>query len=369
MNSSAQNDEDEVSKFTIDQVLDKANEYMDQYNYEMCQMFCQRALEMDADNVRALELTSTLLLEAGDTENAKHCLGRAITVAPEEGHSKYLSLAQMLEGTEALSLYRKGIELMEQKQKSASLNKELSSSYCAVAELFMTDLCDLDEAEAECGACIEKAVQADDSNPEAWQTKARLHLIKTEFEESKSCMEKSLSLWLPQYMNVLEDRATSADPVDVCPLPYTIRLASAKILMELEDWDNAVQVLKGLIEEDELVVDTWYLLGLTNKLRADFEATNDEDGQSSGESHKSNARYYLKKALKVHSKSPTDDDSLISHVKELLEELGPGKEDDDKSDEEEDWEDCGSEDDEEEAMDSWKYTLLYLLLSFFVLHC
>ena len=33
------------------------------YNYEMAQKFCQRALEIDNDNVRALETTATLLLE------------------------------------------------------------------------------------------------------------------------------------------------------------------------------------------------------------------------------------------------------------------------------------------------------------------
>ena len=36
---------------------------MDTYNYEMAQKFCQRALEIDNDNVRALETTATLLLE------------------------------------------------------------------------------------------------------------------------------------------------------------------------------------------------------------------------------------------------------------------------------------------------------------------
>ena len=51
------------SKYTIDQILDKATEYMDTYNYEMAQKFCQRALEIDNDNVRALETTATLLLE------------------------------------------------------------------------------------------------------------------------------------------------------------------------------------------------------------------------------------------------------------------------------------------------------------------
>ena len=46
---------------------------------------------------------------------------------------------------------------------------------------------------------MQKAVEADESNPEAWQTKARLHLVKSEFEESKSSISQSLSLWLPKY--------------------------------------------------------------------------------------------------------------------------------------------------------------------------
>ena len=135
----------------------------------------------------------------GDLENAKHCLGRAITVAPNEGHSKYMSLAQLMDGTEALGLYRKGIQLLTEKAQKlvveqssgaaadgecplSNAKRELSSSYCAVAELYMTDLCDTEEAEAECTSCIQKSIESDESNPEAWQTKARLHLVKSEFE-------------------------------------------------------------------------------------------------------------------------------------------------------------------------------------------
>ena len=68
-----------------------------------------------------------------------------------------------MDGEEALSLYNKGIELILKEQqtgmpkkedeaedetaksKADKLHKELSNSYCAVAELFMTDLCDADE--------------------------------------------------------------------------------------------------------------------------------------------------------------------------------------------------------------------------------
>ena len=38
-------------------------------------------------------------------------------MAPDSGHAKYLSLAQLMDGEEALSLYRKGIQLMIQKQQ------------------------------------------------------------------------------------------------------------------------------------------------------------------------------------------------------------------------------------------------------------
>ena len=55
------------------------------------------------------------------------------------------------------------------------------------------------QAESECSGCVQKAVEADESNPEAWQTKARLHLVKSEFEESKSSISQSLGLWLPRY--------------------------------------------------------------------------------------------------------------------------------------------------------------------------
>ena len=92
------------------------------------------------------------------------------------------------------------------------------------------------------------------------------------------------------------------------------------------------QVLDGLIEEDENVVDTWYLLGWLNKLRADFEKENsqktknaekhqngsaDKNHQHSGdedvvEGYIGNARFYLIKSKNVHQKHPTDDAELVS---------------------------------------------------------
>ena len=49
-------------------------------------------------------LSASLLLELGEVERAQQCLGRAIFLSPEEGHTKYLSLAQLLTGTQVQHL-------------------------------------------------------------------------------------------------------------------------------------------------------------------------------------------------------------------------------------------------------------------------
>jgi hypothetical protein len=55
----------------------QAQDCIDRFEYELAQKFCQRALEMEADNVRALETSGALLIDLGNLEAAKqvcHCL-------------------------------------------------------------------------------------------------------------------------------------------------------------------------------------------------------------------------------------------------------------------------------------------------------
>ena len=152
-----------------------------------------------------------LLLQAGELEKAQQCLGRAITVQPNQGHRKYFSLAQLFSGQESLELFKHGITVLEStlpeidpnSEDGKEMKKELASAYCAIAELYMTDLCDNPEAETECTQSIQKSVEVDPQNPESWQTKARLHLIKNEFQQAKDDLNHSLTLWLPTYQAVI----------------------------------------------------------------------------------------------------------------------------------------------------------------------
>ena len=45
-------------------------------------------------------------------------------------------------------------------EQSKETRKELASAFCAVAELYMTDLCDNPEAEHECSESVRKAIEA-----------------------------------------------------------------------------------------------------------------------------------------------------------------------------------------------------------------
>ena len=61
-------------------------------------------------------------------------------------------------------------------------------------------------------------------------------------------------------------------------------------------------------------MDTWYLLGWLNKLRADFERSKvtESKDEDISEGYLGNARYYLNKSMKVQHKTPTDDKELVS---------------------------------------------------------
>jgi len=360
---------------SLDECLDKAESLINEYNYPEAGIYCQKALEMNQDEPRALEMAASLFLENSDIENAKHCYGRAIAVNPEEGHAKYMAIAQLFGGIESLEMYKKGIEILSRqienlKSQNTSENgaaanldsakeiknfsRELSNAFVAMAELFVTDLCDETEAESHCIQAIDNAESSDESNPEAFQIRARYQIVRGLFDEAKDSMRKSLDLWLPRFSAILENKQEieDFDPVETCPLLYVTRTSTAKILIELEMWDEGVQVLEGMLEEDDQVVETWYLLGWLNWLRA-----NDESSPEEG--YKGNARFYLSKAEKTNKSSPTDDQQLIEHITELLTELGPVEETSEEQNAQDDkeWEDLAnseSEDEEEEKSQNQK---------------
>ncbi|XP_066302015.1 uncharacterized protein [Branchiostoma lanceolatum] len=344
------------SKFTVDELLDKVEECMDSYNYEVAQKFCQRALELEPDNLRALEVSGSLLLELGDGDKAKQCFGRAVELSPEDGFTKYMCLGQLLEGEEAVACYNKGIQVMmvERQKQQQQLegaaacdpdsqkvtSQDISSAYCSIAEIYLTDSCFEDSAEEKCKESLEKAIEECPTNPEAHLLMASYQLSKDNRDEAKQAIEKSLSLWLPERSDAEEEEEEEMEenmPEDP-PLPYEQRIATAKILIELEVMESAEKVLAGLLLEDDEIVQVWYLLGWLHYVQ--------------GEDHKAAARDNLQHALKIYPIVGCDDEDMLEHMKELLEDLGPGEaEEEDEEQMDEEQEELTFDDEEEEDED------------------
>ncbi|XP_075746043.1 uncharacterized protein LOC119159701 [Rhipicephalus microplus] len=333
----------------VDDLLSQMESCMNELQYDQAREYGESALKKEPNNLKVLDALSSLLLEMADPSSALELLHRMVQLDPDGGYRKYLSLGQLTGGKESLAHYAKGVQilcnLLQEQQglaaasegsSEADLNRALSSAYCAMAEIYMTDCCDEEDAEQQCSELVQKSIQADPSNPEAFQVQANFLLVKQEHEAAKEAMQRSLSLWLPQHERLLlgED-AGNSDPVEVCPLSYSSRVNGAKVLIELEMLDEANTVLDGLIEEDDGVVDVWYLLGWLNYLR--------------GGEYQGNARYYLSKAREATRKVQFDDADELAHIEELLAELGPEPE---GGDEDEDKASFASEsEEEEEAME------------------
>ncbi|KAJ8288432.1 hypothetical protein COCON_G00010910 [Conger conger] len=291
-----------AEKYTTEQLLEKTEECIDNFNFEMAQMFCQ-----------------------------------PVELSPEEGHSKYMYLGQIHTGVEAVQYFSKGIEVMlntlEERTHSAEgaaaasdhdaelTGKDVSVAFCSVAEIFFTDLCMEEGAADKCKEAIERALQYDPDNPEAMQLMASYLFSIENIQEGREFLMRSVALWLPGQRSRAEPCGQEEDEDDEehqqsgIP-PYESRITTAKLLVEAEEYETASEVLEGLLEEDDEVVQVWYLLGWACYLQV--EKSEEPD------TFKDSARTYLTKAKKLYMKLGCDDAAMLEHTQQLLGELGPG---------------------------------------------
>ncbi|XP_030606092.1 probable assembly chaperone of rpl4 [Archocentrus centrarchus] len=363
-----------AEKYSVQQLLQKTEECMDSFDFEMAGLFCQRALDVEPTNLQVLDMLGHIYSELGDTQKAKEAFLHAVALSPDVGHGKYMYLGQIHTGQEAVDYYTRGIHVLLnalEKQETTTAQagaaaqpdedpelpteKDVSVAYCSIAEIYLTDLCMEEGAADKCREFIEKALQYHHDNPEALQLMAS-YLFSTERnQEGKDYLLKSVGMWLPAQKHSAASSTTGEDIQNEIP-PYESRITTAKLLTESEEYEMAVDVLEGLLEEDDEVVQVWYLSGWVCYLqlekakeqqeREGREATEEE--KEEGMALKEAARSYLTNAKKLYNKLRCDDQPMSEHVEQLLGELGgevEGEEGDPVLDE--DFEPCS--DDEEEA--------------------
>ncbi|XP_026225593.1 probable assembly chaperone of rpl4 isoform X2 [Anabas testudineus] len=367
-----------AEKYTVQQLLEKTEESMDCFDFEMAGLFCQRALDVDPTNLQALDMLGHIYSELGDTEKAKGVFLRAVELSPDVGHTKYMYLGQIHTGLEAVEYYTRGVQvLLSALDKEAQTTvqagaaalpvedphlptaKDVSVAYCSIAEIYLTDLCMEEGAADKCREFIERALQYHHDNPEALQLMASYLFSVDRNQEGKEYLLKSVGLWLPAQKQIAASSSTEEDVQNEVP-PYEWRITTAKLLIESEEYEMAVDVLEGLLEEDDEVVQVWYLSGWVCYLQLEKAKEQQErEGRQVTEQEKEEcnalkeaARSYLTNAKKLYSKLRCDDQPMLDHVEQLIGELGGEVEGEDGDPGlEEDYEPC-SDDDEDDDDDA-----------------
>ncbi|XP_065187662.1 uncharacterized protein LOC135818229 [Sycon ciliatum] len=317
-------------KYTVEDLLVKIDGLMETFEFEAAQQFCERALQINPNHPQLLDTTAAILLELGNPDQAYEVLCRAVEISPDVGHVKYMYLGQMCAGMEGAQHYIKGLSIMESllaSQSAAASSQavaaeEVCAGYCSLAELYLTDLCFEEDAAVRCGEFIAKALHLCPDSPEALQMMASFRMSEGNSDEAKQLIVKSVDSWLPS-PSEQEASAYAAAKADEdeerCVPPYPARVAAAKILIEVGEHQRAFSVLDGLIDDDDEVISVWYLFGW-----AHYHC--DE---------KSDSRTYLQKAKELTAKHECDDEAMLTHIDELLAELGPESDNEDGGQDEE----------------------------------
>lgn len=188
----------------------------------------------------------------------------------------------------------------------------------------MTDLSWETDAEAKCESLITEALLIAPHSPEPLQTLASIRISQTRIPEAKKALADSISLW------------KDLPPEDTGVPGFPTRISLARLLMEVEMEEEALEVVERLVAEDDQSVEAWYLGGwclyLLGEKRKDNQAIgadavmHDEKRQKKREDSLLMAllvssREWLRQSLQLYEVLDYEDERLRDHAKELVDGL------------------------------------------------
>jgi predicted Zn-dependent protease len=254
----------------INQFIAMIDTHRQQYEFNIALTKIQQALQKYPQNTVLLDLLGEVSMDSGNVQAAKQAFKKSIQLNPQDGYTKYMYLAQISEGKEAIQLFHKGIALLQQMKLSPEkygiplpkLQSLIADALCSIVEIYMTDLCMEPDAEQQCDKAIKQAMQEDptQSHINIFQTMASFKLSQCKPEDAKQCMRKVFDLY-----EAMENETSEVEKPS-----YMFRLNSAKLLIEVDQYEMAETILDRLAVEFERVADVWFLLAICCRHQKDY---------------------------------------------------------------------------------------------------
>lgn len=278
-------------------LTDAAEQCTERCEYEQALGHYEKALSMEPENARLLDAAGEVLLELGQVDQARQVLTRSVQVDPTGSFVPYMYLAQLSQGVDALACFERGVVLLTTELQSASeeeslgLRSKLAEALSSKAELYMTDLCDTPNAEAECQAALEAALQADPNSVDALLTAANFCVCQQNRDRALEHLDRAAEI-----LKGLED--DSRPPPQVC-------MTAAKMYVELEEHEKAIEQLEEVLVDDEELVEAHYMLAVEYKAAGELE----------------DAKQSVSKAHALYKKDPEPVPEIMQKIIELAQSL------------------------------------------------
>lgn len=244
-------------------ILALAQNAVDVGNIKAACEFYDVALAQSPNNEEVLEAYAEIMVHyVQDIPRAQQMLRHAIDVNPNEGFVKYLNLAQLCEAEEALKCYTKAYEIANnmlskcrKKKAKRTLQETMATMCCAVAELYLTDLCFAENAEQQCELAVTRALELNSDVVEGHQLQASLRISQCRPEDALQSLRRAVDLT----HRLSEEHQPT----------YESKVELGRLLMQVSP-DEAFAFLLEVLQYGDNNPYVWFLLGECARLRHRF---------------------------------------------------------------------------------------------------
>ena len=258
------------------------------------------------------------------------------------GPEKFLWLAQLSEegGHDSVRWFERGATVLRNANvplgdvKADMENRtRLAAVLCSLSEVYMTDLSWEEDAETKCESYVTEALLIAPDWPEPLQTLASIRISQNRIEEARKALMDSMDLW----KDLLQADGGVADVPGLPDFPgvpdFPARISLARLLMEVEAEEEALVVVKRLVQEDDQSVEAWYLGGWCLYLMGQKRRKVSEDAvmHDEAQEQEKEVEYYqssligrrewLKACLRLYHRLDYQDLKQRDHAQELVAEL------------------------------------------------
>lgn len=162
-----------MAEMSVDALLDAAVRCVDQLALDEALRHYQRILQLEPNNVAALDGLGEMSMQLGDVNSARQAFEQSVKLSPAGNAGRYMYLGQMHQGRDALRWFECGVHWLRKERNAvehaSGSRKELQEQWvasshalatalCSVAEMYLTDSCDEADAEQKCEMLATEAV-------------------------------------------------------------------------------------------------------------------------------------------------------------------------------------------------------------------